>query len=352
MSRQKIRLGFIGSGYMGQLAHMTNYLNLPEECEVVALAEPRPELAQSVSTRYAIPHVFASHEELLASGLVDAVVASQPYTRHSILIPDILRAGIPVLTEKPVTLSVAAGEELVKLGQDLGSLHMVGYHKRSDPAMEYAKRIVDEWKQSGEFGKLRYIRITMPPGDWTAATDAPIGTSEPGIAGHLEPLPAEFSEANGRKYDAFVNYYIHQVNAFRFLLGESYKVTYADRSETLLVGESESGVCVTLEMAPYSTSIEWHEGILVAFEQGFIKVDLPAPLVRQQSGQVTVMRDNGKDVPSYTTPVMPNVSAMRNQARNFLAAVRGERPAPCSAPEALEDLKLARNYIRLLEAYQ
>ncbi|QGQ94558.1 gfo/Idh/MocA family oxidoreductase [Paenibacillus psychroresistens] len=348
---RKLKLGFVGTGGMGQMAHLSNYAVLKEECEVVAIAEPRPQLAQTVAARYGIPQVFSSHEELLLHGGVDAIIAAQPYTRHSILIPDILRAGLPVFTEKPLTLSVSAGEKLASLSEELGVLHMVGYHKRSDPAMEYAKKLVEEWKQSGEFGKLNYIRVTMPPGDWVSGADMPLGTDEAGVPGELEPLPPEFDQANGKKYDIFVNYYIHQVNAIRFLLGEPYKVTFADRSGVLLAGESESGVCVTLEMAPYSTSIEWHEGILVAFEKGFIKIDLPAPLVRQIAGRVIVMRDNGKSAPSYSEPIMPNVSAMRNQAKNFLAAVRGERPAPCAAKEALEDLKVARDYIQMMAKY-
>jgi hypothetical protein len=43
------------------------------------------------------------------------------------------------------------------------------------------------------------------------------------------------------------------------------------------------------------------------------------------------------------------VHAMRQQAANFVAAIRGERKPPCEAAEALEDLKIAREYIRLKE---
>jgi hypothetical protein len=38
---------------------------------------------------------------------------------------------------------------------------------------------------------------------------------------------------------------------------------------------------------------------------------------------------------------------MRRQAENFVAAVRGERRPPCEAQEALDDLKVAREYLRL-----
>jgi len=38
---------------------------------------------------------------------------------------------------------------------------------------------------------------------------------------------------------------------------------------------------------------------------------------------------------------------MRQQAMHFLAAIRGETRQPCDAREALDDLLVAREYIRL-----
>ena len=52
-------------------------------------------------------------------------------------------------------------------------------------------------------------------------------------------------------------------------------------------------------------------------------------------------------MPQTVVPQLPWVHAMRQQAANFLAAVRGERPPLCDCAEALEDLKLAREYLRL-----
>ena len=52
----KPKIGFLGTGYMGQIAHLDNYTALPE-CEVVAIAECRPELANAVAGKYGIPKV-------------------------------------------------------------------------------------------------------------------------------------------------------------------------------------------------------------------------------------------------------------------------------------------------------
>jgi len=53
-------------------------------------------------------------------------------------------------------------------------------------------------------------------------------------------------------------------------------------------------------------------------------------------------------MPSAESPRLPWVDAMRQQAMNFVAAIRGEMRPPCEAAEALEDLRVARDYIRLL----
>ncbi|MGI6705105.1 MAG: Gfo/Idh/MocA family oxidoreductase [Clostridia bacterium] len=43
---------------------------------------------------------------------MDAIVAIQPYRHHLAILPDIIQAGKAILTEKPLALSVEAGEKL------------------------------------------------------------------------------------------------------------------------------------------------------------------------------------------------------------------------------------------------
>lgn len=346
---KNVRLGFVGTGFMGQRAHLINYVNLPD-CEVVALAEPREKMAKEVAKRFGVKEIYKDHHELLKNAEVDAIVAAQPFTHHINLVPDILNAKKSLLTEKPIAVAPESGEYLAKLAEENNVLYMIGYHKRSDPAMEYAKKIIDSWKQNGEYGKMRLVRITMPPGNWLGGVEITtdmISSDEPYPAIKTEGAPACLGKEIGEEYISFVNYYIHQVNAMRFLLGEPYKVTYAEKSGTLLVAESESGVCATLEMAPYWRSRDWEETFFVGFEKGYVKVELPAPLACQQPGTVTVYRDNGCGEPTVTQPVLPRVAAMKNQAMNFLAAVRGDKPVPCGPREAALDLMIAMEYIRM-----
>ncbi len=342
---EKVRIGFVGVGLMGQMAHLANYVNV-EGCEVVALAEVRPELGRKVAARYGIAKVYADHRAMLASEALDGVVASQLFGRHAALLPEIYPKVKHVFTEKPLCASVEAGERLVQQARAAGCVHMIGYHKRSDPATVYVKEVIERWKATGEMGRLRYVRILVADGDWVAeGFTGLIRTEEEKPRLGWEPPPPDMDEQTVRRYRSFVNYHIHQINLMRHLLGEPYRVAYAEKSGVLMAVESESGVPGVIEMKPYRTSVAWEESALVAFEKGYVALSLPAPLAVNRAGTVEIFRDPSEGAtPERTIPTMPWVHAMRRQAENFVKVCRGERKPPCDAAEALEDLKVARDY--------
>jgi predicted dehydrogenase len=351
MKNSKPRIGFIGTGKMGQAAHLRNYASLPTECEVVALAELRPELGARVAARFGIPRIYSNIEEMVAKENLDGLVASQQFTRHGVIVPELLRAGLPVFIEKPLASSVPVAEALVAADKAAGGKLMVGYHKRSDVATIRAKAEIDRLLQSGEIGKLRYLRLTMPPGDFIAGGFDELILGE-NFATPLETDPVEpgLDAATGQLFINFVNFSIHQLNLIRHLMGESYDVVYADPTKVLLIGRSTSGLPITLEMAPYGTTVDWHESAMATFDHGYVKLSLPAPLVLNQSGHVEIFKDNRKLGEGGTyRPELPHEHAMRTQAKNFLRFVRGEAPPPCGAAEALEDLRVARSWLKLFK---
>lgn len=345
----KVKIGFVGVGHMGQGAHLKNYVTLPN-CEVTAIAEVRQNLGHKVAARYGVPRVYPSHVEMLAAEKLDGIVASQPFGRHGVLVPELLTAGVPIFTEKPLAASLEVGERILQAVRASPTWHMVGYHKRSDPATAFAKAEIERLKASGELGSLTYIRILMPAGDFIANGFSDLITDDgPPPALEWDPPASDLDPSTFERYTAFVNYYIHQVNLMRHLLGEAYRVTYADPSGVLLAGQSASGVACTIEMSPYQTTLDWQETALVCFEKGYIKLDLPAPLASNRPGRVEFFRDPGQGAtPQTVIPQLPWVHAMRQQAMNFVAAIQGDLRPPCEAAEALEDLRLAREYIRLM----
>lgn len=343
----KVKIGFIGTGGMGQMAHLRNYATL-ENCEITAIAELREKMGKAVAAKYNIPKVYKDHREMLEKEKLDGVVASQPFSVHASLVPEIFKSVKNVFTEKPIAVSVEAGEKLVQAAKASGATHMVGYHKRSDPATTYAKSIIDDWKKSLKMGAFKYVRVTMPAGDWIAnGFDGLVKTDDPYPKVEKEQTPPGMDKATGDAYVSFVNYYIHQVNLLRFLLGEPYALTYAEKSGVLLAVESVSGIPGIIEMTPYRTTIDWQEEALVAFEKGYVRLKLPAPVTLNRAGTVEIYEDPGEGkVPVKMEPTLPWIHAMKAQAVNFVKVCMGEIRPPCDGAEAVEDLKIARDYIR------
>jgi predicted dehydrogenase len=326
-------------------------VSLPD-CEVVAIAELRPKLAQRVAAAYGVPHVYPSHRELLAKEKVDAILNIQGFTFHGRLLPELFAANLPMLTEKPLAGSVEVGRKLVAALRGTKANYLVAYHKRSDPAVMWAKRKIAEWQANGEVGPMRYIRITMPPGDWVGAGFSHLLTTDEHVNGlEQDPRPADMDEPTYKHYVGLVNYYIHQVNLMRHQLGADYHATYADANARVLIGRGEgaaAGVTCTIEMAPYQTYTAWQEEALVCFERGWIKIELPRPLAVDEAGRATCYTDKGKGQEATTlVPEMPKVHAMRQQAMNFVKAVRGEATPLCTAADALKDLEVMREYQEL-----
>ncbi|MDR2376791.1 MAG: Gfo/Idh/MocA family oxidoreductase [Treponema sp.] len=344
----KTKIAFLGCGWMGQYAHLANYMQL-DSCEVVGLCDAKKKQAELVAARYGVPRVYATEAELLSDPQVQGVVASQAFAFHTETVPKVLEAGKHLLTEKPLCTYPQNGAKLVEIAAKTGKIHMVANQKRSDPASEYAVDQIRAWKQSGEVGKFQYLRATVPPGDWVAGADLFKGimTDEKVKESVSEARPAGVSDEFHKFITGFVNGEIHQVNLMHFLFGEDFHFTYTDKTGLLLLVESASGIPGILEKWPYSTNQEWHESYLACFEKGFIKVELPAPLTAQRAGKVTVYR-NTPAGEYYTTPVLPYIGAMRNQAANFIKAINGEKRAPCTSADAVKDLQIAWDYTKAM----
>lgn len=348
----KVRLGFIGVGGMGQTAHFQNFASIPD-CEIVAIAEGRTKTAEMVASHYGVPRIYSDHRAMLAAEKdLDAVVAIMGYSLHPPVVTDVLNAGLHIMTEKPICLRIDNAKKLVALAEEKGLTYMVGYMKRSLPASVWAHDKVQEWKQSGAAGKMNYLRASMPPGDWTFGIQWQRGAGDPAPAyeGCAGEVPPEYmSPETGAKYNAFVNYFIHQVNLIRYLLGEDYEVMYADKAEALLIGKSESGVTVALEMKGRGLKRSWEEYYMVNFDNGKVDLSVPAPMAQQNGGDVrTYWGGDDTHAPTWERPVMPPVWSMLAQARHFVECIKEGKPTRSPASAAVKDLEVAEQYIKCL----
>jgi predicted dehydrogenase len=344
----KVRIGFVGAGFMGQLAHIRSYASLRDECELVALAEPRQRTAALVAARYGIERVYRDHRELLESEQLDGIVAAQPFRHHAALLPELYPHVRHLFTEKPLAFSAATGDRLARLAAQSGCVHMLGYQRRSDPATVEAKRTVDSWKSSGELGRLRYLRICYTDGDWTGNAHGLIDVGEQPPPFPAEDPPPEFAADDEALWalSTGVDELVHPLNLLRHFVGERYGLVFVHVSGRLCAFESESGVPMTIEVSPYRVSVGFDEELLVAFERGYVRL-CPAPsLAVNRAGRVEIFSDSAGALPQQVEPELPWIDPQQAQAANFLRVCRGEAPPPTDAAEAAEDLRLVADIVR------
>jgi predicted dehydrogenase len=334
---------------MGQLAHIRSYALLHEECELVALAEPRRRTAELVAARYGIGRVYHDHRELLESEQLDGIVAAQRYTHHAALLPELYPHVPHLFTEKPLALGAAQGDRLVRLAEEAGCVHMLGYQRRCDPATREAKRIVDEWKASGELGALRYVRVCYTDGDWVGNAHAALidAGEQPPEAANEDP-PSAFADDDAACWALSngVDTLVHPLNLIRHFLGESYRVVFVHASGRLIAFESDSGIPAAIEVSPYRLTVGFDEELLVGFDRGYVRL-WPAPsLARNRAGSFEICRDPDFDtVPERIRPQVPWIDPQQAQAAHFLRVCRGEAPPATGAREAAADLHLVEDVV-------
>ncbi len=154
MADDKVRFGVIGTGGMGS-GHCAMIPDIPET-ELTAICDIDPKTRESIAAQYNVPG-FATHTELLDSGLVDAVVIATPHYFHPPIAIDAFARGLHVLSEKPISVTVSAADGMIKAAKESGKKFAVMYQMRSEPQNIAAKQIVE----SGELGEIYRTSLVM-----------------------------------------------------------------------------------------------------------------------------------------------------------------------------------------------
>jgi predicted dehydrogenase len=126
-----MRAAVVGVGYLGRF-HAQKYAALPD-CELVAVVDPAEKARNAVAAELKVEG-YADYRQLL--GKVDAVSIVTPTPQHFEVAAAFLNAGAHVLVEKPMTATLAQGEELIALARKAGRVLQVGHLERFNAAVQ------------------------------------------------------------------------------------------------------------------------------------------------------------------------------------------------------------------------
>lgn len=178
VSRRPIRIGLVGAGLRGRAlaASLSQLYWLPGHYpEVVAICDVDRSHAEAVKAE-SWPHaeLYGHYQKVIERDDVRAVVIATPDHWHALIAYHALKAGKAVYCEKPISLTIAEGQLLVKTVQETGQVFQAGTQQRSDWRFRMAAELV----RNGRLGNLRQVTMTLPK-RWKGETNGPFPPMDP-----------------------------------------------------------------------------------------------------------------------------------------------------------------------------
>jgi len=198
MSKPKLHIGIIGAGRIGAVHAETLAFRLPEAKALIIADINRP-AAEEVATRYGIPRVTESAEEVLADPEIEAVLICSSTDTHADLIVAAAGAGKHIFCEKPIDHRLEKIDRALAAVKKAGVQLQVGFNRRFDPNFLKVREIV----KSGGIGEPHVLKIT---------------SRDP------SPPPEAYIRASG---GIFLDMTIHDFDMARYLMGSDVTEVYA-----------------------------------------------------------------------------------------------------------------------------
>lgn len=345
-----LKIGIIGSGGIAQ-AHARAYKAM-DDVEILAVADIVPgkaaDFIDKLELQGATP--YEDHRELLEQDL-DGVSICTPNASHHRTAVDALRAGKPVLLEKPMSVTLDEAIDMVQVAKETGKMLSIGFQPRYDPNMITLQNII----KSGELGKVYYVqtgggrRRGMPSGTFIrkdlagAGAMADIGCYSIDMALHAlgYPKPLTVSAFTSNHFGTNPKYHPEATRfdvedfgvamvRFEGDLVLNFKISWAMHMDTLgatLFLGTDAGVKVTpAGQGPWSGVWDGRVGSISLFHD----------VLGHHTESVIPLQEHSVDL-------------FREKVRAFVVAVQEGKSAPIPAHEILRNQAIIDGVLRSAE---
>ena len=215
--------------------------------------------AYAQSLGVAADRAYGDWREMLAgeSGRddrVDLVTVATPNSTHFEITKSFLEAGFNVLCEKPMTMTVEEGEEIVKIAAKSGKTCAVNYCYSAYPMVREMRHMV----RSGEVGKVRLIVTNFSHGHHGDATDA----DNPRVRWRYDPAMTGVS-------GQFADCGIHALHMASFIADNQLVSLSADFVSTIPSRELEDDAMVNFRLEGGTVGRLWTSSVAIGRQHGF-----------------------------------------------------------------------------------
>ena len=353
----RLRIGIIGCGSVSQIVHLPTLHQLSDLFSVTALCDVSPKVLAAVGADWGIAARMRDYEDLLALDTLDAVLIANPDVYHAEITIAALQAGLHVLVEKPMCLTLAENDAIIAAQAESGKIVQVGTMRRYAPAFIEACRLVRD------MGAIRLAKVhdligrnslvieptsrVLPADDIPApAIESLRERTEEQVRAAIGDVPAALKNA----YRMMLGLSTHDLSAMREMLGMPARVLQASQH---LGGRYQTA---TFDYGDYvcqfSTGVDniprFDTYLQVYGDERVVRVDYDTPFVRNLpiTLSVTETGDGLNKVETVTHPGWGD--AFTEEWRAFYHNIMNGRPAKSNPQDFRNDLVLFRDMIQLM----
>lgn len=293
-----LKIAFTGTGYISKI-HARAAQKLPG-VELVAVANHRPESMAAFAAEFDIPRQYATIEELLQAGNVDAVSINTPNYLHAPQTIAALQVGVHVMVEKPMAMNAAEAQEMVATAEKSGALLMVAHCWRFDEEVLWLKEQVDHGRLGHIIRSKGYgVHVNWGPAGW-------------------------FTQKKFAGGGALADMGIHAIDTVRFLLGDPQPASVYAQIGTYYKAfdVDDTGIII----------VNWDNGTTSYLESGWWQPHADGP---EAGTQLYGTRGFGSLFPTCLSLPRPQKGEVESIEPNF------PHPRQNHCPQSLYDAQLA-----------
>jgi predicted dehydrogenase len=258
----KLNWGMIGGGEGSQIgpAHRLG-AGLDGQFEFVAGAlDHRADEGRAFAESLGIvpERAYGDWKEMLAgekdrADRVDLVTVATPNATHFEITKAFLEHGFHVLCEKPMTMTVEEGEEIVKIARASGRICAVNYGYTGYSLVRHMRAMVAR----GDLGRIRLVKAEFAHGHHADAADA----ENPRVRWRYDPAQAGVSAQ-------FADCGIHAMHMASFVTGQEVECLSADTVSCIESRVLEDDAMVNFRMSGGTVGRLWTSSIAIGRQHG------------------------------------------------------------------------------------
>ena len=311
---EKIRFGIVGAGRIAE-SYLAAFESV-KNARLTAIADVQPGVAKARGDKAGCSS-FESHKQLMDSGLVDAVIVSTPPATHESICVEFLERHIPVLCEKPVSLTGESARLIRRKSKERKTAFTMASKFRYAEDVVRARNIV----ASGILGEIILFENTfMSYVDMTPRWNANAEISGGGVL-----------IDNGTHSIDIMRYFMGQLSSIHVVAGiKLQKIPVEDTVHATV--RAQSGATGRIDLS-WSINKQCDDYIAIYGSKGTLRVGWKGSYYRQDGSAGWVQFGQGYN----------KVQAFRDQIENFSAAVQGLEALVINADDAVASVDVIQS---------